>query len=330
MDVSVSWTITDPTGTVTVRPRPDGQRDVAADVGDAFAPRTAWTTGSSDELIEMIVAAKGAAWTCDELMRLEDPSYLARDLQICLGAYVGDDDLDGRRILDFGSGSGASAVLLAERLPRAQIVGVELVDDLVAIARRRAVERSLANVTFLRSPSPDRLPAGLGTFGVVCFNAVWEHLLPTERNPLLAQVWAALDPGGVLFVNQTPDRRFPVEMHTTGLPLVNYLPLPLAVGAARRWSARVGPRATTEELLRMGLRGGTPGEIAGVLGTIGAQAEWLRPAHLGLRHQAQAWFRVAGGRSQHGRWSGRLLRAAERVRLPVAPYLSLAVRKADA
>ena len=37
-------------------------------------------------------------------------------------------------------------------------------------------------------------------------------------------IWAHLKSGGVLFLNQTPHRYFPVEHHTTNLPMINYFP----------------------------------------------------------------------------------------------------------
>jgi hypothetical protein len=40
----------------------------------------------------------------------------------------------------------------------------------------------------------------------------------------MAELWRQLRLGGILFLNQTPHRYYPLEHHTTGLPLLNYLP----------------------------------------------------------------------------------------------------------
>ena len=55
-------------------------------------------------------------------------------------------------------------------------------------------------------------------------SAVFEHVLPEERDPVLDMLWSVLRPGGVMVVDQTPHRWFPQESHTTALPFLNYLP----------------------------------------------------------------------------------------------------------
>jgi hypothetical protein len=104
------------------------------------------------------------------------------------------------------------------------------------------------NAEFHTSPSPFELP-DLGRFDHIVLNAVWEHMLPAERPVLLPLLLDTLSSGGFLFVCETPHRWFPVETHTTHLPLINYLPAPLAHKTARL-SDRVGDE-TWEELLRI-------------------------------------------------------------------------------
>jgi len=68
-------------------------------------------------------------------------------------------------------------------------------------------------------------------------------------------LWAAHNIGGVIFVNQLPYRFYPMEDHTTGLPLINYLPDRLTLAAARRFSPRIEANATWPDLLRAGFAG---------------------------------------------------------------------------
>lgn len=57
----------------------------------------------------------------------------------------------GHRVLDVGCGSGEPALALAPLvLPRGQVVGLDLSAAMLAIARRRAKSRGLANVRFRR------------------------------------------------------------------------------------------------------------------------------------------------------------------------------------
>ena len=186
-------------------------------------------------------------------------------------AYLPESAFKGKRVLDFGSGSGASTMVLARMLPGAEIVGVELRDDFVELARHRARFYGFEDVHFFVSPSGDRLPGDLGEFDFIVFSAVYEHLLPAERPALLARLWDVLRTGGVLFVSQTPQRWLPVEYHTTGLPLLNYLPDQLAWRLGRRLSPRVASDASWETMLRDGVRGATEREVVRLLREAGAE-----------------------------------------------------------
>ena len=55
---------------------------------------------------------------------------------------------DELRILDIGTGSGAIALALASRLPRADVVGIDIRNDSVDLARQNAQDLNLANVRF--------------------------------------------------------------------------------------------------------------------------------------------------------------------------------------
>jgi hypothetical protein len=147
---------------------------------------------------------------------------------------------------------------------------------------------------------------------------------------LLDLLWAALRPGGILFIYETPHRWWPIEAHTTGLPLLNYLPDALALVAARKFSRRVDAGATWAELLRRGIRGGTDGEIMGILRTAGRSAVLLQPSENGIGDRIDLWYRMSSGLGHGGakrvvREGMKALKAATGVTL--VPYLSLAVRK---
>ncbi len=325
-------------GLVTVSEVDHGARRIEVRMNDraAFSPRTEWLTRYPLGLIRAVLDVKGPAYLCDEIARDEDPAYLESDLRAAVFGYVPAPELDGQRILDFGCGSGASTVVLARLLPRCRLYGVDLQEDLLALARLRAEHYGLDNVVFLSSPSPDRLPAGIAGYETVLLSAVYEHLLPAERTRLLLQMWDGLEPGGVLFINQTPDRRFPLEMHTTGLPLINQLPDRAVLAIARRCSARGLRGSTWEQLLRKGIRGATPDEIFGILRGAAAPPARLAPVAAGARQQSDIWYLAARRRLQD-RYRGwrrlavlAVMDSVVKLRIPVAPYLSLAIRKPDA
>ena len=116
-------------------------------------------------------------------------------------------------------------------------------------------------------------------------------------------------------------------MHTTGLPLINYLPDGLALRMARRCSKRVAPEDGWETLLRAGIRGGTVGEILQNLAASDASA-LLRPRPevgdqidlwYGKLSRRQAWLKA-------GVWGAlKMLKAVSGIEL--TPELALAIRK---
>jgi 2-polyprenyl-3-methyl-5-hydroxy-6-metoxy-1,4-benzoquinol methylase len=227
----------------------------------------------------------------DEIARDEDRNYVERYLRYAMFSYVEEGQFEGKRLLDFGCGAGASTMILYRMLPDTEIVGVELVEGQIAVAKARASFYGAESIRFLVSPGPEELPPDLGMFDFVSFSAVFEHLLPAERPILMAKVWSILRPGGILFVNQIPHRWFPLEFHTTGLPLVNYLPRSLAHPAARWLSKRVGRDESWEALLRKGFRGATETDVLNAIRSDPtATPVVLSPSATNLADRVDVWY----------------------------------------
>jgi len=322
-----------PDGRISVREVPGGRRLVTAHPNpDVYVSRPEWSTAYPLPLIEKILRSKGPSYLCDEIARDEDPDYVELFLRYSMLGYVSPERFRGGRLLDFGSGSGGSTVNLARMLPETEIVGVELEPELIATARMRAEFYGLSNLVFLESPSGAELPPDLGTFRFINFGAVYEHLLPEERKRLPAQLWAHLDVGGVVFVNQLPYRFYPMEDHTTGLPVINYLPARWAFAAARRFSPRIEPGTTDADLLRAGIRGGTAREVRRDLLRGGGDAKLLAPTRLDLRSHAGLWYAYSTKHQQRYLAVKRAMRVtfdvlSRAIGSPVAPGLSLAYEK---
>jgi 2-polyprenyl-3-methyl-5-hydroxy-6-metoxy-1,4-benzoquinol methylase len=250
-----------------------------------------WETAYPEDLIRLILDVRGPASVIDEIRRQEDPRYVRACLEVDIAGYVDPQSLKGKRWLDFGCGGGASTTILARMFPDSPIVGIDLSERSLAIARARGHHFGYRNIEFLLSPSPDHLPPDLGSFDAILFSAVLEHLLPDERRALLPRLWGLLNPGGVLFIDQTPWRYFPFEGHTTRLPLINYLPDRPAYSYAKSMSSRVGADESWETLLRRGIRGGSVGEIRRILQSCGgSDFEFLTPNRLGLRDRVDLWY----------------------------------------
>ena len=319
-----------PEGRIRIEELGDGRRRITVHDPAAFIACSDWVTAYPTDLIERILGVKGASYLCDEIRREEDPTYAMQFLRISLLGFVSEEEFEGARILDFGSGSGASSVLLSRLFPTARVVGVELRQEFVDLANARTEHYGLTRVESVHSPDSEHLPSGLGTFDFINLGAVYEHLLPAERKRVLPQLWSVLKVGGVLFVNQLPHRYYVVEAHTTGLPLLNFLPDRAALGAARRFSKRIERDATWPDLLRRGIRGGTEGSILREIQGAGGEPLLLRPTRLGLNSHADLWYAFSTHARPHPVKTLMLLAFRAISRLSgnsYAPGLSVALRK---
>src|SRR5215831_20349192 len=110
----------------------------------------------------------------------------------------------------------------------------------------------------------------------------------------MPRLWEALQPGGVLFVNQTPHSWFPRDTHSTGLWGINYLPDRIAHWYARRFgsmNSSINRSMSWNVHLRGGLRGGSERELIKLLTTDArAPAMIMQPVAPGLRDRADYWL----------------------------------------
>jgi 2-polyprenyl-3-methyl-5-hydroxy-6-metoxy-1,4-benzoquinol methylase len=321
-----------PEGEILIEELAEDRRRVSAVMSDPGAEpaRDTWDTAYPADLIASVLEVKGPAWVCDEIMREEDAGYVERSVRLAVLGYVDEGAFAGKRVLDLGSGCGSSSLVLARLLPDTEIVGVELVAEFVELARERAAFRRAGHLRFEHSPDGTSIPDGLGDFDFIVLSAVYEHLLPSERQSLLPLLWSRLNPGGVLFINQLPHRFSPIEGHTTGLPLINYLPPRIA----RRLAISVSPRSegeeTWEQLLRRGIRGGTPSEILRIVSQHSGVPELLEPTRFGMHDRIDLWFALSMGSRLTGvkRAIKAALKALKRVTgVTFVPELSLAIER---
>jgi SAM-dependent methyltransferase len=323
-----------PDAEVLIGSRPDGQCEVRVKAKSRSLPisRKQVLTKYPDKLILQILEAKGPSHVCDEIAREEDPQYVCADLKVDLFSFVRAERFAGLRILDFGCGAGASTMVLHRLLPETEIYGIELDNKLLQVARARACHYGLPAERLMLAPDSRTFPEGMGTFDAVILSAVWEHLLPAERPAVIAQIWRVLRPGGYLFVSQTPHRFSPVENHTTGLPLINYLTDELTLAAARRWCRRVQRDESWESLLRRGIRGGTEGEVLrSIRRHCNGTAVLMDPLNEnGIRDRVDLWFKNSARARlpllKRCMWAG--LKCVKFVTgQQVVPSLTLAIRK---
>lgn len=131
----------------------------------------------------------------------------------------------GRRGLDYGASYGVSMCAILE-LGAEKVVGVEI-DEWRVIEGRRILADYGHRAELLHTPDTTALPFADGEFDCVLCNAVLEHV-PQPRDAHVREMWRLVRPGGVLIVNETPNKYLPWDYHTTKLPIINWLPSRLA------------------------------------------------------------------------------------------------------
>lgn len=123
-------------------------------------------------------------------------------------------------VLDIGSGYGDTAIQLAQSVR--SVLGLEPARQLVAAARRSAIESGCHNV-FFEEAAVEQL-SGPPRFDLIVLDNVFEHI--QWKREALANISDSLRPGGVIFI-LVPNKLWPIEAHYH-LPFLGWLPLPLA------------------------------------------------------------------------------------------------------
>jgi SAM-dependent methyltransferase len=138
-------------------------------------------------------------------------------------------------VLEVGCSFGHMTEYLAGQPEVATITTFDTDPAFVEIVRVKREEMRLDKVHDVRLFSNDetrRLPWPDGAFGLVLAIGVVEHL-PRDRRAQVDEYYRVLAPGGHIAILDTPNRIFPFETHSIGLPLVQWLPPAQAYRYAR-------------------------------------------------------------------------------------------------
>jgi SAM-dependent methyltransferase len=101
---------------------------------------------------------------------------------------------DGERVLDLGSGGGIDVLLSARRVgPAGFAYGVDMTDDMLALARQNAAKAGARNVEFLKGQI-EAVPLPDGSVDAVISNCVIN--LSADKPAVLAEMFRVLVPGG--------------------------------------------------------------------------------------------------------------------------------------
>jgi arsenite methyltransferase len=119
---------------------------------------------------------------------------------------------EGEVVLDLGSGGGIDVILSAKRVgPAGVAYGLDMTDEMLALARANAAEAGVANVHFLKGMI-EQIPLPADSVDVVISNCVIN--LSTDKAAVLAELARVLKPGGRVGVSDvvaedrlTPEQR---------------------------------------------------------------------------------------------------------------------------
>jgi SAM-dependent methyltransferase len=106
---------------------------------------------------------------------------------------------EGETVLDLGSGGGIDVILSARRVgPDGLAFGLDMTDEMLALARRNAAEAGVRNAIFLRGEIED-VPLPSASVDVVISNCVIN--LSTDKPAVFAELGRVVKPGGRIGVS---------------------------------------------------------------------------------------------------------------------------------
>jgi len=100
----------------------------------------------------------------------------------------------GERVLDLGSGGGIDVILSARRVgPTGRAFGLDMTDEMLALAVRNAAQAGVENVEFVRG-TIEAIPLPASTIDVVISNCVIN--LAADKSAVFREIARVLRPGG--------------------------------------------------------------------------------------------------------------------------------------
>jgi SAM-dependent methyltransferase len=191
------------------------------------------STGYSERVVRMLIERKGPQRAA---LYFPFKETRGRHFLAPLFAYLRARGAKNLNVLEIGCSFGHMTEYLDEQPEVVRIFTLETDSAFVAMVRAKVDDGALGKVAEVLSLGNDetrRLPYPDASFDLVLAVGVVEHLPTRNRRAQVDEYYRVLAHGGHIAILDTPNRAFPLETHSVGLPLVQWLPAPLAYRYAR-------------------------------------------------------------------------------------------------
>jgi arsenite methyltransferase len=141
----------------------------------------------------------------------------------------------GEVVLDLGSGGGLDVLLAAQRVgPQGYAYGVDMTDEMLAVARRNAEKAGAPNVEFLKGDI-EAIPLPGASVNVIISNCVIN--LSPDKGQVFTEAFRVLKPGGRLAISDIV-----VDGDLSGIPISE-----AQIRAALSWAGCIAGALTMDE-----------------------------------------------------------------------------------
>jgi 2-polyprenyl-3-methyl-5-hydroxy-6-metoxy-1,4-benzoquinol methylase len=188
-------------------------------------------TPYSVTLIELLIARKGVERASQFLVHRTDRAWFLNPLFDTLNKTQ-----TRLRVLEVGCSAGHLTEYLNEQACVEAVYSFDVDKAFVDIVRLKQQELGLHKVKRIDHfpiRSTRALPYESEYFDLVIVAAVVEHLPFESRHRYVDEYYRVLKEGGLVGFWDTPNRYYPLESHSVGLPFISHLPPQVAYAYAR-------------------------------------------------------------------------------------------------
>jgi len=179
-----------------------------------------YETDYSEEIIKLIIERKGLARTPDYFDYKENREYILRPLF----EYLNSKNYRNLRVLEVGCSAGHFLEFINNQPAVEEIYSFDIDKVLVEIAKINSEKMNLKKIKSLQCLSSKEtlnLPYEDDFFDLIIVSAVLEHLPFENRYMYVDEYYRKLKKGGLICFFDTPNRNYPLETHSIGLPFIN-------------------------------------------------------------------------------------------------------------